>query len=83
VQAAAFLPDGRAVTASADGTVRLWDRDGEGLREWLRLRLRAPVEGLSATADGRRLALVLAGDRAVRIVHLDRLKQELGKRGLE
>jgi WD40 repeat protein len=79
----AFLGADRAVTASSDGTVRVWQREGETFREWLSLPGRAPVAGMSATADGRCLALVLAGERAVRVWHLDRLQQRLRELGME
>jgi WD40 repeat protein len=83
VGAVAFLGPDRAVTGSSDGTVRLWQRQGDSFAEWLRLPLGAPVQELAPTRDGRRLALVLAGERAVRVWHLDRLEKHLGRRGLD
>jgi WD40 repeat protein len=83
VTAAAFLPGGRAVTASADGDVRLWlVRDGK-LEPYLTMSLGTPVVGASASEDGERLAVVLAGERAVRVWRLDRLREKLAEMGLE
>jgi serine/threonine protein kinase/WD40 repeat protein len=79
----AFLGSDRAVTGSGDGMVRLWRRHGASFEEWLSLPMRAAVERLSATPDGRRLAVVLAGERAVRVWHLDRLEGQLRKLGLD
>jgi serine/threonine protein kinase/WD40 repeat protein len=83
VTAAAFLPGGRAVTASADGDVRLWEMRCGTLKPYLTLSLGAPVVGASVSEDGERLAVVLAGERAVRVWRLDRLRQELAEMGLE
>src|SRR5260370_36130728 len=81
VTAAAFLPGGRAVTASMDGAVRLWIVDEKGLSPWLTLSFGAPVLGVSE--EGDRLAVVLAGERSVRVWHLDRLRAKLAEMGLE
>jgi serine/threonine protein kinase/WD40 repeat protein len=83
VGAVAFLGRDAVATGGSDGTVRLYRRQGEEFQEWLSLPARAPVLGLSATRDGRRLAVVLAGERAVRIWHLDRLQQKLNELGMD
>ncbi|GAA1762405.1 AAA family ATPase [Luedemannella helvata] len=53
--AVAFAPDGRLASGSADGEVRLWDRDGTLL--YARPDRAGRVSSLAFTADGRLLVL--------------------------
>ena len=83
VEAVAFLGPGRFASGSADGTVRLYRFDGRTASEWLTLRLQGSVQALSASPDGERLALLLAGERAVRIWDLKQLRERLEQMELE
>jgi WD40 repeat protein len=83
VTSVAFNPNGdRLATASHDRTVRLWQRDGESFRELVTLPADGPVLQVVFHPDGKRLAMVVEGEHAVRIWHLDRLEQELKKLAL-
>src|SRR5262249_14401680 len=67
------------VSASQDGTVRLWRPDGEPL---LTLAVPGPVRRIAIVSDGSQLALLGEGERAVRLWYLDRLAVELAALGL-
>jgi WD40 repeat protein len=83
VDAVTFSPDGTwLATGSGDRTVRLWQRRGESFQEALTLRQAGPVIGLRFHPDGKKLAVVMQGERAVRVWHLDRLQEQLTALGL-
>jgi WD40 repeat protein len=82
VNAVAFLGDGLLASGSADRTIKIW-RLGETPKEWLTIQAARVVRGLSPSPDGQRLAVLLAGDRAVRIWDLKLLRQRLEETGLE
>jgi len=66
VESAAFSLDGqRIVTATAEGTVRVWSADGAGEPQALQLPV-GPFETASFSPGGDRLAIVTAGG----VVHL-------------
>jgi WD40 repeat protein len=79
VTGVAFAGAGLLVSASQDGTVRLWRPDGEPL---LTLAVLGPVRRISIVPDGSQLALLGEGERAVRLWHLHRLAVELADLGL-
>src|SRR5581483_3338498 len=58
VNAVAFSPDGRRlVTASDEGSVKVWDLTPAGSRDWLTITAhKGGVESVIYTSDGRRLA---------------------------
>jgi WD40 repeat protein len=83
VEAVLFSPDGRLLaTGSRDGTVCLWLWDGEAMQELLTFRLPGPVMGLQFHPEGRRLAVLVQGEKAIRVWHLDRLRDRLNQLGL-
>lgn len=64
VRAASFSPDGRLVlTASDDGTARIWRRDGTPVRT---LRQRGPVTAARFSPDGR-FVLTTSADGTARL----------------
>jgi WD40 repeat protein len=79
VEAVAFLPGGLLASASADRSVRLWQRQGQSLRPGLKLGQPGPVVALAPCPAGKRLAVLLAGERAVRLWSLDRLEKSLAR----
>jgi serine/threonine protein kinase/WD40 repeat protein len=83
VEGLAFLADNLFATGSADRRVRLWHCDGESVREWLSLGTGRAVRMLSASPGGKRLEVLLAGERAVRILDVARLRERLAKLGLD
>jgi WD40 repeat protein len=74
-------------SGSRDQTVKLWRCDGGVMEEVLTLRQAAPVRWLAFHPDGVRLFVLLDGERAVRVWHLDLLRARLAElnldRGLE
>jgi eukaryotic-like serine/threonine-protein kinase len=79
VTGVAFLGRGLLLSASRDATVRLWRADGSPL---LTLPAPGPVERVALSPDGGRLAVVVAGERGVRVWHLGRLGEALDRLGL-
>jgi WD40 repeat protein len=71
VTATAFLPDGRrAISAGADGTLRVWDLATERELSRLQGNTRQPVQALAVSADGRR-AVSAGADHLLRLWDLD------------
>jgi WD40 repeat protein len=82
-QVSALDASGRLVASSSDdGLVRLWAVEGAALRELLTLRHGGPVRGLALGADGVTLAVLIDGERGVRLWRLDRLRERLAALGL-
>jgi WD40 repeat protein len=82
VTALSFAGNGLLASGSHDRTVKLWRWDGEAPAELLTLRQPAPVRWLCFHPDGVRLFVLLEGERAVRVWHLDRLRDRLTGIGL-
>ncbi|HZU37336.1 MAG TPA: PA14 domain-containing protein, partial [Gemmataceae bacterium] len=74
---------GLLASGAHDRTVKLWRWNGSALSEVLTLRQPAPVRWLAFHRDGVRLFVLLDGERAVRVWHLDRLWARLGDMGLD
>jgi WD40 repeat protein len=68
-------------SGSSDRTVKLWKCD-RALEKVLTLRQPAAVSWLAFHPDGVRLFVLLEGERAVRVWHLDRLGERVGGLGL-
>jgi WD40 repeat protein len=84
VESAAFSGDGQLLASGcADRTVRLWRRDGDAFHELLTLRFPAAVMEVQFHPDGRRLAVLVRGEHAVRVWHLDRLRERLAAMQLD
>ncbi len=69
-------------TGSKDQTVRLWRRMDQRLEPLLTLKFPAPARMLSFSPDGTKLALMVEGETAARVWHLDRLSAALANMGL-
>jgi WD40 repeat protein len=82
VTAVSFAGNGLLASGARDRTVKLWRWDGAALTELLTLRQSAPVRWLAFHADGVRLFVLLDGERAVRVWHLDRLRERLAELNL-
>jgi WD40 repeat protein len=70
-------------SGSRDRTVKLWDCGPDGLTEYLTFRTAAPVRSLAFAADGANLAILLERERAVRVWHLDRLRERFAQLDIE
>ena len=70
-------------SGSRDRTVRLWLCSDDAVEELLTLREPGPVDAVSFSADGKRLAVLVHGERAVRVWRLDLLRQSLSEMGLD
>jgi eukaryotic-like serine/threonine-protein kinase len=82
VEAVAFA-GARLATGSRDRTVKLWDCGPDGMTEYLTFRTAATVRSLAFSADGAALAVLLERERAVRVWHLDRLRERFAQLGVE
>ncbi|HZY83569.1 MAG TPA: hypothetical protein VFE78_01950, partial [Gemmataceae bacterium] len=82
VEAVAFA-GARLASGSRDRTVKLWDCGPAGMSEYLTFRTAAPVRSLAFAADGAALAVLLERERAVRVWHLDRLRERFAQLGIE
>ncbi|MFO0845490.1 MAG: WD40 repeat domain-containing protein [Gemmataceae bacterium] len=80
VEALAWAPNDLVASGCRNGKVTVYRREGDRLSELLTARHPRSLRGLSF--DGRRLAVLLAGERGVRVWHLDRLRQRLVELGL-
>ncbi len=69
-------------SGSRDRTVKLWRCDDGVLTELVTLRQPVPVRWLGFHPDGVRLYVLLEGERALRVWHLDRLRDRLTETGL-
>ena len=85
VQAAAFRGDGRLLaTGSFDRTVRVWQRAGDTFRLLLTLRFpTGPVTEVGFSPDGNLLGVHVRNEAAVRVWHLDRLRETLARLHLD
>ena len=86
VGALAFTPDGNYLaTGSRDRTVRLWRRKSDSFELLLTLRSPAvgPVEQIAFTPDGQQLLTLTPNEYAVRAWHLDKLRQQFQKMGID
>ena len=63
--------------------MRLWQRKGDSFREILTLQAPGPLASCCFSPDGRKLALLVHDERAVRLWHLDRLRTRLARLGLD
>lgn len=70
-------------TASPDRTIRLWKLHSIGLQELLTLQFHAPVVSVHLSSDGSRLAALVAGETAVRIWNIARLRSRLNEMSLD
>jgi WD40 repeat protein len=82
VRAVAFLGGDLVASGSADRTVHFW-RLRETPEQWMTIQTGRVVRELSPSPDGTRLAVLLSGDRAVRIWNLDRLRNRFAELGLD
>ena len=85
VTALAYSPDGRLLASgSVDRSVRLWTHDGETLHEVISPMIAGgPIRDLVFSPDGHLLAVAVEGECAIRVSHLDRLRQHLKSVGLD
>jgi WD40 repeat protein len=85
VEALAFAPDGGLLaTGSRDRTIRLWSVAEGSVHELLTLRSpTGPVRSVAFSTDGDRLFTLGRGETAVRVWHLDRLRERLRPLGLD
>lgn len=78
-----FLGKDTLVGGSADGTVKLLRLRDMKPEELLTLEFPLPLVRLAVTPNGKSLAILLAGERGVRLWHLDRLEKGLEGMGLQ
>jgi WD40 repeat protein/tRNA A-37 threonylcarbamoyl transferase component Bud32 len=79
IEAMSFFPNSRLlVTGSKDWTIRLWRVSDGSLDEILTLRSpTGPIDSIRLTSDGKRLLAVVHGETAVRVWHLNKLRERL------
>jgi WD40 repeat protein len=84
VESVAFGGKGQLLaTGGRDRSIRLWSRQGTEFSLLLSLQLLpGAVKSLWFSPDGNRLVVLLQKESAVRVWHLERLRQECGKLGI-
>ncbi|WP_435010851.1 WD40 repeat domain-containing serine/threonine protein kinase [Tundrisphaera lichenicola] len=84
VQSVCFSDDGRwLASGSVDRIVRLYRREGERWGEFLTLpEASGSVRTVRFGPGGKTLVVLVDGERAVRVWHLDRLRERLAPMGL-
>jgi WD40 repeat protein len=85
VESVDFSSDGRMlVTGSKDRTLALWTVDGLSAHELVRIPSPSgrPILSARFSPDGRTLGVLIQNEHAVRIWHLDMLRQRLGAIGV-
>jgi WD40 repeat protein len=82
VVALAFAGSSLLASGSRDRTVRLWHVTADSLSPLVTLPMPGPVRWLGFHPDGVRLFVLLERESAVRIWHLDRLRDQLEELGL-
>jgi WD40 repeat protein len=80
IWAIAIGPQGWMATGSSDRTVRIWDVN---LQAVVTLSQTRPVRRLYWSSDGHTLSILAEGERALRRWHLDILKDEFIRLGIE
>src|SRR5262249_4142461 len=72
-------PAGVVASAGRDGDIRLWARDGGGLRELLYLRHGKQIRQIAFLADGMSLAVLPSSEWGVRVWRLNELWRSLAE----
>jgi WD40 repeat protein/serine/threonine protein kinase len=84
VTALAFTRDGHYLASgSRDHTVVLWVSEAKTFHEVVRLQFSRPVVSICFSPSGKQLAVLIQRERAVRIWHLDRLREQLRQMDLD
>jgi eukaryotic-like serine/threonine-protein kinase len=86
VNSVAFSPDGQFLaTGGRDKTVAIWSTGETTPRQLLRVRSASgrPVLAVKFNPDGRILGILFRNESAVRLLHLDKLRERLGEIGLD
>jgi WD domain, G-beta repeat len=86
VNSVAFSPNGQFLaTGGRDKTVAIWSMGEPAPRQLLRVRSASgrPVLAVKFNPDGRILGILLRNESAVRLLHLDKLRERLGELGLD
>jgi WD40 repeat protein len=82
VNSVEFSPDDQFVaTGSRDGSLRLWQRQGDAFQPLIALPAPGPVAVVHFQSDGK-LGMLVQGERAVRIWDVSGLRQRLNQLGL-
>ncbi len=80
-----FGPMGKLLVSGCyEGSLRFWMRDGDNFKEIMVLRASPrPVDMLSWSGDGSRLAVLIRGENAIRVLDLRKLCDRLHEVGIE
>lgn len=77
IHAIAFISSQQFVTGSQDQSLRFWNQKGSTLSETLMIPQNGPIQNLAATKDRTRLLYLIQHERALRCLHLDKMKSQL------
>ena len=70
-------------SGSRAGTIRLWKRERSGWQEYLKIGMTGSVKTLAFTHDDSSLAVLIEGERVVRMLHLARAKSRFERWQIE